>query len=582
MSLKSTTHTTSNVEAAPDDSHQNDARERGAESSGEIKGGGHWKVFDTAEGHVVVVTLGPGARSKRRLPKTLSTLEDRAKFARMAAPDIKAKILDDAKKKTEEDAAKPDPKKLTFRDVSDMWTNGTLARLHPDHVQEKASVEDDRSRLKVLNEIIGDVPIDAPDWVDHAQRAMSKLPERCRTSGTRRQYSGLIRRVLQLGVWPLRLRSDQPLPRNFQPKAGKAKATQWIRPLEDAKLISSSAVPLERRIFWGVLAREGMRDGEAVLLAFKDLDLNTGVLTLDRNKSRNPRAWVMDASVTRALKQWKKIRFPEGEPPPKALVFVDTNGATFKGTRFADQFRADLKAAGVDRHELFVKSEARSPIRAHDLRASFATCAMSMGKSEAWCMDRGGWTTSAMLNRYRRTARTAAELALGWFQPLDVLLFGDPEHEPDGGDGGPKNDCSESAASEASVPDPVPEDDCSGDDEVEGSQESHDHARLSSISRSGGTVDAADSKKGQASQRETIRRESPQTPRHEEARGTSRPLVLVPREGGTSSEQAFGDTIRCTDELRRSVLSVLGMLDVDVMDIEGARAELRRLLRSVR
>lgn len=39
------------------------------------------------------------------------------------------------------------------------------------------------------------------------------------------------------------------------------------------------------------------------------------------------------------------------------------------------------------------------------------------GKSEAWITDRTGHTTSAMIYRYKRAARSAAELQLGDFAP---------------------------------------------------------------------------------------------------------------------------------------------------------------------
>lgn len=43
--------------------------------------------------------------------------------------------------------------------------------------------------------------------------------------------------------------------------------------------------------------------------------------------------------------------------------------------------------------------------------------------------DRTGHRSSEMINRYRRAARTAAELRLGWFAPLDEVLLElqDPE-----------------------------------------------------------------------------------------------------------------------------------------------------------
>jgi hypothetical protein len=61
-------------------------------------------------------------------------------------------------------------------------------------------------------------------------------------------------------------------------------------------------------------------------------------------------------------------------------------------------------------------------MRAHDLRGTFVTLALANGRSEAWVADRTGHTTSAMINRYRRTARSATELGLGLLAPLDEAI----------------------------------------------------------------------------------------------------------------------------------------------------------------
>jgi integrase len=74
------------------------------------------------------------------------------------------------------------------------------------------------------------------------------------------------------------------------------------------------------------------------------------------------------------------------------------------------------------RAELFEKSDLRRPIRAHDLRATFITLALARGKSEQWVMDRSGHTTSMMLQRYRRAARTVAEANMTTLTPLDEAI----------------------------------------------------------------------------------------------------------------------------------------------------------------
>ena len=57
-------------------------------------------------------------------------------------------------------------------------------------------------------------------------------------------------------------------------------------------------------------------------------------------------------------------------------------------------------------------------MRAHDLRASFVTISLALGKTEAWITDRTGHRSSQMIYAYKRSARTHAELSLGGFTPM--------------------------------------------------------------------------------------------------------------------------------------------------------------------
>ncbi len=82
---------------------------------------------------------------------------------------------------------------------------------------------------------------------------------------------------------------------------------------------------------------------------------------------------------------------------------------------------ADL-ATHITRRELFVSNDARMSIRLHDTRATFITLALANGKSESWVQDRTGHRSSDMINRYRRVARTAAELGLGDLLPMNEAI----------------------------------------------------------------------------------------------------------------------------------------------------------------
>jgi integrase len=395
-------------------------------------------------GHRVRIKYGPKATDRARFfipsavpdPKARSeVLRELADKLRKANPSRSKLLLDRAacaptekdlrgviqiaQEEPDEDTAKAQP--LTFGELAGRWTSGKLAREYPDYVKTKRSADQDASRLVVLNKAIGDVRLDAFTLRD-AERAMATIPDG-RASATRRQYAQLIVRVMKLAVFPCRLIASNPLPEGFLPKVKSQKVTAWLYPDEELILMKSE-VPIARRLLYGFLAREGCRLSEALSLRWSDLDLERGAVRLDKNKTDDPRAWALRPDVGHALKASK-----DEDAEPNELVFGTID------ERAAEQFRADLQAAGVNRAELFdKKSKVRRPIRVHDLRATFVTLALANGKTEAWVCDRTGHRSSVMVNRYRRQARQATELGLGELAPLDVALG--LVTKPTGGDSG--------------------------------------------------------------------------------------------------------------------------------------------------
>ena len=214
------------------------------------------------------------------------------------------------------------------------------------------------------------------------------------------------------------------------PRKGAQKALSFLYPDEDARLLRCPAVPLTSRIAYGFLAREGMRKSEALGLTWGDVDLERGIVRLDENKTNDPRAWALDASVAEVLAWWKAERT---DIAAADRVFVGHFGEPLNTLR-CKRFREQLVRAGVVRPELHEASAVRIPIRVHDLRATFVTLELAAGRNERWVQDRTGHTTNAMLQRYRRAARTVAEIGLGRLGPLASLLpeLADPLGDPRG------------------------------------------------------------------------------------------------------------------------------------------------------
>lgn len=313
-------------------------------------------------------------------------------------------------------APKPQTKATTFADVANDWISGNLHARYPDHVKAKKTADDDAGIFKALAPTIGDVPIRA-FTVEHAHQALASLPFGL-ASSTRRHYAQFVAKVLKLAVYPLRLIEASPLPPGFLPKVKTTVAFASLMPREDAALLACVAVPLDRRVLYAFLAREGCRVSEAVGLRWSDLNLRDGVVTLDRNKTDDPRAWALDPGVRVALERYHRL--------------VGGRSAVFEHSERhqAATFRDDLRTAGVDRAQLFETSASRKPIRVHDLRATFITLALAAGRNEAWISDRTGHKSSLMINRYKRPARAAVELNLGALAPMHEAI---PELGPEGG-----------------------------------------------------------------------------------------------------------------------------------------------------
>jgi len=412
-----------------------------AETKDEARGWNlHWR--EAEKQWELAYRWAPGKWRKHRVPHKIVDEHDAERYA--------VAWLDERRKLGLFEAAPvevaPPTAGETFGDFATRWTSGELHKLYPDHVRLKRSSDDDAIRVAVLSRAIGKVPL-AAFTLEHAERAMRALDElrqarsletttakgrdpltlKPLSRASRRQYAQVIHKVLSLAVYPARVIAAHPLPRGFLPKPGGAKPLNYLYPDEDVKLLACTPTPLVLRLFYGFLDREGMREGEALAVRWADLDLDRGAVTLDKNKTDDPRAWALNPGVARALKAWRERWRPNAKPSDPVFTLADREkedeaAKTLRPFGLAGQFREHLRAAGVTRPELFDDKGGRKPIRVHDLRATFVTLSLANGTTEAWVASRTGHRSSAMINRYRRAAQKVEELALGELKPLDEAL----------------------------------------------------------------------------------------------------------------------------------------------------------------
>jgi hypothetical protein len=305
---------------------------------------------------------------------------------------------------------------ITVRQWGDRYVSGELARLHPDHVRAK-DYSDDASRLRLyVYPHVGDVPVNA-FTVAHANVVMSKLPEMSKAN--RRHVAQVIGRLMHLAVWPGQLIQASPLPRLWIPKIpkkGPAKSVLW--PREEAKLLGHRETPLIFRVFMGVLDREGMRLSELLDGEWWQWNLVEGGFTATKTKTDDPRFWVVRPDVARTMRRLKKLLRPQSETERPFAGIEDL----CHRTKLAELLRTSLKAAGVERPELFDDTDHTAKLRAHDMRALFVTVAIAEGRTETWIRDRTAHKSTTMIDRYRRAARQWAELKLGSLGDLEALL----------------------------------------------------------------------------------------------------------------------------------------------------------------
>ncbi len=425
------------------------------------KGWGHGELLPTEAGFSWRVRLGKAGRKTFALRPGLTPTE--AEGRRAVLVDVKARLkksgapLERIERPLEQvaDADAPMLKVLlgivaemcggelkdlkpgatvpTFRQVAEDWTSGRLAQRFPKRLKMKRTANTDEFRLgkHIYPHPLASKPIDRVT-LDDCEDLINRLPSELSEASVR-QVAQILQRVFRLAEYPLKLIPHSPLPRAFLPPLGERKALNYLYADEDRRLLAETSVPLQARLLWGFLAREGMRLGEALALTWGALDLERGTLRLDENKTDDPRAWALDPGVARALACYRD-QFAENTEAAD-LVFTDDHGRPVSRTECPTKLRAHLRAIGLDaeRPELFERSKARRPIRVHDLRATFITHSLANGKTETWISDRTGHASSKMIHNYKRAARTAAELGQGELAPLDQAI---PELTPPANLGG--------------------------------------------------------------------------------------------------------------------------------------------------
>jgi integrase len=169
---------------------------------------------------------------------------------------------------------------------------------------------------------------------------------------------------------------------------------------------------------WRLALITGFRQGELLGLAWDDVDLEAGFVTMSSQLARRDGAWVrvapktgrrlqriaLDPATVEVLRahQLRQAAERTAEWQFWGLVFVTPAGMPWGRSEILRAFHAALAAAGIRRR------------RFHDLRHSSSTILEDLGVEEAIRMARLGHVTKAMARRYAHGSeaqdRVASEL----------------------------------------------------------------------------------------------------------------------------------------------------------------------------
>lgn len=327
----------------------------------------------------------------------------------------------------------------TVQMLGEHWTSNRLAEESGGEVKPIGQAENRRKLEKHVYPImfegrpIGDIPV-AEFTAAHAKHItrQATLPQ-----GSKRAVGQCIKRMFKLAAEVMEILPESPLRSWKLPGKNDELDGAYLFPDEDALLLACKEVPLVKRLFFGLAAREGIRRGRIVTLRWDSLRLSEhgykGVARVPGKPNKRPANWVLTDGTAEALRRWRRIC------PSEAWVFPAEalpryrryrSGQPLSVQHFADDLRESLKVAGVTRPELFESEGGFRRLVGHDLRATYVTLARANGESDAVIRRRTRHTTTSMIDRYDHAVGLFAELDCGMLAPLHEAIPELAEMEP--------------------------------------------------------------------------------------------------------------------------------------------------------
>lgn len=365
-----------------------------------------------------LVAVGRGAKAQYLMRQAAAVAGDEEKFQfAIAAANV---VMSRPSERASEASTRFD----TWGRLARAWGSQELARLYPNAGYGKKSAEaTDEPRIEYLCKYIENVPL-ATFTDDDYWRAMRPARERCRTDATFKAYAQVARRVLKIAVelriipaWPLSAVCKLPIVAR-----GEAPEFPFLYPEEYCRLMRCALVPIQFRVLWGFILREGVRLGEAFRIRWEhlaQLPAQPGlrarwVLNVPETKTGRALMFVLNAGTGEVLEAFKALR-PELSGP-----FVWLSPTNLK--KAADTLRRHIEQSGTTRERLLFTEGRLRRLREHDLRSTYVSWSKLAGVDNETIAQHTGHESNAMIARYNRSKQTIEHLGLAPYLPLDQAM----------------------------------------------------------------------------------------------------------------------------------------------------------------
>jgi integrase len=222
----------------------------------------------------------------------------------------------------------------------------------------------------------------------------------------------------------LRVRDDNPASDVCGPDRGIERAKAFLYPSEMLQLMSCEAIPLQWRRMFALTVYLYVRAGEIKALRWSDIDLERGIVNINRGidrsrrkekstKGRLARRFAIEPNLLLLLRSMQ-----EGTQPDDRVLRMRCM------VNLAQRFRKYLQTAGLNRPELFADDGTRKHITFHDLRSTGISWRAVRGDDPLKIQACAGHTDFATTQRYVRQAALMEATFEPTFPPLPACLLG--------------------------------------------------------------------------------------------------------------------------------------------------------------